>query len=180
MSRLFGPIAQLGLVVRDFDAAIVHWTNVQGVGPFFHFREVTVEDYRYRGRPGPAPVVSIAFGYSGDLQVEIIHQHNAVPSCYTDFLASGREGVHHVSSFLDRQGFEQAHARMRKAGSPELHAGSIGGIRFAYFDTDVAVGVCVCEISESGEPAVRAVFDQFRLASQDWQGSKPLRPVPGF
>lgn len=178
MSRLFGAAAQVGLVVRDFDAAIAHWTQVHGVGPFFHFREVTVNDYRYRGQPGPAPVVSIAFGYSGDLQVEIIHQHNAAPSCYTEFLDSGREGIHHLSSFLDTAGFEAAHAAMLGHGNAELHAGSIGGIRFAYFDTDTRAGACVCEISESGQDAVKQLFAGFRQAARDWDGSDPLRPMP--
>lgn len=180
MSRLFGATAQLGLVVEDFDAAIAHWTGVHGVGPFFHFRNVAVDDYRYRGQPGPAPVVSIAFGYSGDVQVEIIAQHNDAPSCYREFLDSGRQGIHHVSSFLDTTGFDAAHAAMLANGNAELHAGAIGGIRFAYFDTDTAPGACVCEISESGQAEVKALFDSFREAAREWDGSEPLRPMPGM
>ena len=180
MSRLFGDARQVGLVVEDFDAAIDHWTQVHGVGPFFHFREVTVEDYRYRGQPGPAPVVSIAFGYSGDLQVEIIHQHNDAPSCYRDFLDSGRQGMHHLSSFLDTAGFDACHAAMLAHGNNELHAGTIGGIRFAYFDTDTRPGACVCEISESDGEAVRPLFAAFRDAARGWDGSDPLRPIPGL
>mgnify|MGYP002733860179 CR=1 FL=1 len=179
MSRLFGATAQLGLVVRDFDAAIAHWSQVHGVGPFFHFRQVEVADYRYRGQSGPAPVVSIAFGYSGDLQVEIICQHNDAPSCYTEFLDSGREGIHHISAFHDSAGFDAAHAAISASGSAPLHEGSIGGIRFAYFDTDTQPAACVCEISESGIPAIAELFAGFRQAAYDWDGSEPLRPMPG-
>ena len=33
MSRLFGPLWQMGLVVRDIDRAMQHWIEVCGVGP---------------------------------------------------------------------------------------------------------------------------------------------------
>ncbi len=35
MSRLFGDVRQNGYVVRDLEAAMKHWTQVLGVGPFF-------------------------------------------------------------------------------------------------------------------------------------------------
>ena len=51
MSRLFGEIRQNGYVVHDIEAALRHWTGVLGVGPFFHFERVPIDDFRYRGEP---------------------------------------------------------------------------------------------------------------------------------
>ena len=35
MSRIFGPIRQLGYVVQDIESAMRHWVEVEGVGPWF-------------------------------------------------------------------------------------------------------------------------------------------------
>ena len=177
MSRIFGPTRQLGLVVRDFDQTLRQWTEIQGIGPFYFFREMPVSDYRYQGRDAEPPIVSIAFGYSGDLQIEIIHQHNSAPSCYLDFLASGREGLHHISGFADRPGFDDVYARAREAGLSAVHEGAIGDVRFAYFDTERAAGGITCEISESDMAEPRALFDRMRQAAFEWDGTDPLRPL---
>ena len=34
MSRLFGACRQIGIVVRDIESAMQHWTEVCGVGPW--------------------------------------------------------------------------------------------------------------------------------------------------
>ena len=36
MSRLFGPMRQVGIVVRDIEKAMRHWVEVCGVGPWFY------------------------------------------------------------------------------------------------------------------------------------------------
>src|SRR3954469_6497065 len=36
MSRLFGPLRQMGYVVPDVEAAMRHWIEVCGVGPWFY------------------------------------------------------------------------------------------------------------------------------------------------
>jgi len=92
MSRLFGEIRQNGYVVRDVEAAMKHWTEVLGVGPFFYFERVPIEGFRYRGEPSPLEA-SIALANSGPLQIELIEQRNDAPSMYRDFLAAGREGL---------------------------------------------------------------------------------------
>ena len=43
MSRIFGRPCQNGYVVRDIEAALKHWTEVLGIGPFFYFERVPVE-----------------------------------------------------------------------------------------------------------------------------------------
>src|SRR5215218_6395954 len=82
------------------EAAMKSWGQL-GVGPFLVLRNFEFQNYRYRGKPAPAPIVSLAFGQSGSLQVEIIEQHNDAPSAYTEFLATGQKGCQHVAEWFD-------------------------------------------------------------------------------
>ena len=61
--------------------------------------------------------MSIALANSGDIQVEMIQQHDDQPTAWRDFLASGREGFQHVSSWLTRAEYDAAMARMLAAGT---------------------------------------------------------------
>lgn len=121
MTRLAGPVRQIGLVVTDIDAAITHYTDILGIGPFCLFRELRFDDdYFYMGQRAKAPVVSIAVGHSYGTQVEIIQQHNDAPSVYADFVAAGGNGFQHLSSwFSDPDEYEAARQRLiRKRPGP--------------------------------------------------------------
>ena len=43
MSRIFGSVAQNGYVVRDIKAAMHHWVEVMGVGPWFYIDAVKTD-----------------------------------------------------------------------------------------------------------------------------------------
>ena len=96
MSRIFGAITQNGYVVRDIEAAMRHWIDVLGVGPWFYVARAPIEDFQYRGAPSPVEV-SIALANSGALQIELIQQRNDAPSMYRDFLQAGNERLQHVA-----------------------------------------------------------------------------------
>ncbi|MEJ0043875.1 MAG: VOC family protein [Rhizomicrobium sp.] len=93
---MFGKVCQNGYVVRDIEAAMRHWTEVLGVGPFYYIERVKMDWFRYRGAPSDAEI-SIALANTGDLQIELIQPRNDAPSMYRDFLAGGREGLQHMS-----------------------------------------------------------------------------------
>ena len=99
MSHRFGPITQNGYVVPDLDAAMKHWVDVLGVGPWFDMGVPDFEDMTYRGKPTD-PKVRIALANSGDLQIELIEPLDKEPSCYREFLDAtrGKGGLQHVSS----------------------------------------------------------------------------------
>src|SRR4051812_419224 len=134
MSRIFGAVCQNGYVVRDIRAAMDHWVNVMGVGPWYYIDRVKTDYFRHRGKD-PAREMSVAPANSGDLQIELIQQRNDAPSMYKEFLDSGREGLQHMSYWTrDYQGlYDRALSLGYKVG----HEGQIGGEqgRFAYFDT---------------------------------------------
>src|SRR5205823_7938694 len=50
MSRLFGPMRQVGIVVRDIDKAMRQWVEVCGIGPWFYAEQLPLTEFRYKGR----------------------------------------------------------------------------------------------------------------------------------
>ena len=67
MSRLFGPMRQVGIVVRDIEKAMRHWVEVCGVGPWFYAEQLPMDEFRYKGRSYDLKV-SIALANSGDVR----------------------------------------------------------------------------------------------------------------
>src|SRR5437588_283081 len=98
MSRLFGPMRQIGIVVRDIEKAMRHWVEVCGIGPWFYAEQLPLTEFRYKGRVYDIKM-SVALANSGDVQLELIQQRCDSPSLYRDFLAAGHEGMQHWSSW---------------------------------------------------------------------------------
>jgi catechol 2,3-dioxygenase-like lactoylglutathione lyase family enzyme len=173
MSRLFGEIRQNGYVVRDIEAALRHWTERLGVGPFFYFERVGIEDFRYRGEPSPLDV-SIALANSGSLQIELIQPRNDAPSMYRDFLAAGCEGLQHVAFWTDA--FDAELERSELGGYRVGQSGQIGeNGRFVYFETEAHPG-SVIELSEISGPKGR-FFRHIAECANGWDGRDPIRPM---
>jgi catechol 2,3-dioxygenase-like lactoylglutathione lyase family enzyme len=172
MSRIFGDIRQNGYVVRDIEAAMKHWTETLGVGPFFYIPELRVDSFFYRGEPSSPPRISIALANSGDLQIELIQQHDDAPSMYRDFLRAGREGLQHVSSWVED--IDALIERAEAAGHRIAQSGAIAtGVRFVYFDTELHPGT-VFEVSNlAGRFA--ALPQMIADAARGWDGSDPIR-----
>ena len=100
MSHIFGKIIQTAYVVRDIEAAMRHWTGLMGVGPWFYREKAPLETFTYGGRPSGLEM-SIALGYDGDMQFELIQQRNDAPSVYRDFLETFGEGQQHLGFRVD-------------------------------------------------------------------------------
>src|SRR5262245_16910307 len=111
MSRLFGELRQVGIVVRDIEAAMKHWIEVCGVGPWVYIDKL---EFSYRGTRYDGIHISIALANSGDVQLELIQQRCATPSMYRGFLAAGREGMQHWSSWPEN--YEEIYQRALASG----------------------------------------------------------------
>jgi hypothetical protein len=173
VSRIFGEPRQNGYVVRDIEAAMKHWSEVLGVGPWFYFERVPMADFRYRGEPSPLEV-SIALANSGALQMELIQQRNQAPSMYRDFLDAGREGLQHLAYWTER--FDEDLARLRALGHEVGQSGHIGeNGRFVYLLTEAHPGT-VIELSEISGPKGR-FFAHIAAAARDWDGREPVRRI---
>jgi hypothetical protein len=175
MSVRFGPLRQLGYVVHDVESAMAGWL-AQGVGPWFLVERVEMDWFRYRGADSPPPATSIALANSGDVQLELIQQHDDAPSMYKEFLDAGREGLQHVAYWSDD--YQALYDDVLAGGDVIGHEGCIGGERgrFAYLDTEHHPGT-VIEISDTSGSKGR-FFGHIRKAAASWDGvTDPIRRV---
>ena len=174
MSRYVGPILQNGYVVRDWRRAAEHWSSVLGVGPFFVMEHIEFAACTYRGVSASIDM-SVAIAYSGDLQIELVEQHNDAPSIYRDFLTAHGEGLQHVGTLvpdldavLDARHWRE---RIVQAGSTTV------GQRFAYVDVGIHEGGMLELIEVT--PEASAAFAYMKQAAANWNGDRPIRlPKP--
>lgn len=176
LSRIFGDSRQVGIVVKDIDEGMNAATERLGVGPFFVIRTVEPTWFKYRGQDSRPPLLSLAFAFSGPLQLEIVQQHDDAPSAYREFLDRGRQGPQHLSSWATSSlEYEAACASARSKGAEAVHEGQIGSGRFTYFDTvEPTLGLCF-EIAETMIPALVPLWERAAEASARWDGSEPVR-----
>lgn len=167
------PVFQVAYVVPDLAAAAHAWAATVGAGPFYVAAHHRADSFTYRGATVEADV-SYAFGYSGDLQIQLIEQHDDLPSIYRELYPEvpTRGGFHHVAHLVAEYAGERQ--RLLDQGfeiACELHANDIVA---CYFDTRDATGAFT-EL-HSRTPRIVATFDRWRDAHRTWDGvSEPLR-----
>lgn len=169
----FGPIVQNAYVVRDLEAAAHHWSHTVGVGPFYVLEHVAYDPAYFRGQPLDLDM-SVAIAQWGDIQVELIQQHDATPSIYTEFSARHGEGLQHIGVLTDNLN-EHVQRLASKGIEPVQWGTTTKGMRFAYMATDAHPGGMVELIENS--PAVDAFFAKIRRAASTWDGTRPLRKL---
>lgn len=167
-----GPIMQLAYLPSDFDAAVRHWTETVGAGPFFLLENIKLGDMKYLGEPTEA-VFSVAIGYWGDLQIELIRPENDAPSIYSGPYAV-RDQLHHICIVVDD--IATAYAAAEAAGAKVLVEGKVGADgAVIYVDAGGGPGNVIeyVRLMHGGE----GLFAMFRDAARDWDGSNPLRTL---
>ena len=167
-----GDVMQLAFVPADFDAAVKHWTEVMGAGPFFLLPNMSLPGGRYRGEASD-PVFTMALGYWGEMQIELIRPENDAASIYRSEYAVG-EGLHHVCVLVDS--IAEARARCEAVGAEiifEAPVGDSGGVIYA--DPGTGPGNLV-ELLEP-QAGTKELFAMMRDAARDWDGSEPLRSL---
>jgi hypothetical protein len=132
---------QVGIVVRDIEAAMRHWIDVCGVGPWFYVDRLPVKDFTYGGKRYDDVHISIALANSGDVQLELIQQRCDTPSMYRDFLASGHEGMQHWSSWP--QDYDRIYAHALANGYTVGQEGDSERGRFVYFRNEGHPGTVI-------------------------------------
>ena len=165
-----GPIRQVGYVVRDLQTAIDDAVAL-GIGPWFTMFDLPQEGMTYRGAPC-APVLSLAFANSGDLQLEIIQQVDDSPSIYREFLDAGNHGFNQLAWWVDD--FAAFEARAGAAGWQAVYGGDAAGSRFEYYETGGGLASIV-EVMELND-ATRWMATTVRDAANAWDPSDPGQP----
>lgn len=167
-----GEVMQLAFVPEDFDAAVKHWTEVMGVGPFFLIEGIHLDGMKYRGEPTEA-VFDLALAYWGDMQIELIRPRDSHPSIYSGEYADVGGGLHHVCVLVDD--IAEARKVCAAQGAEVVIEGKFGASEVIYVDPGSGPGglVEILQQDKSG-PDLFAIIKQ---AGEDWDGSEPLRSL---
>jgi len=163
-------VFQAAWVVADLEAAMRHWIENCGVGPFFVMENLQIEKMRYRGQPHEINF-SVALAQAGPTQIELIFQHDDLPSVYRDAIAMGQTGFHHVGVWA--HDFDRELKAYVEQGFAVAFEGRSSGMRFAYVDTRRTLGSMVEILEENA--AVRARFRDIADVAANWDGRDPIR-----
>lgn len=169
------PIMQIAYVPEDFDKALEFWTRTMGVGPFCHMEHVEVPLIKYRGVPAQIDF-SIALAYWGDIQIELVQQHNDAPSIYSEWRTADMHGMHHICQLVDD--IEVAKEACLRAGGDVVQELKLEGGAAIYVDMGGGPGA-ILEIIQA-PTALSEMFARVKAASKVWDGSAPLRPSSAF
>ncbi len=166
-----GQIMQISYVPDDYDAALDYWTQKMGAGPFFHTEKVELENVKFRGEPSDIQF-SMAIGYWGDIQIELIRPNNDAPSMFKEWRATGLQGVQHLCIVVD----DLAHARQMNIdlGGTILQEVSLpGGVGGAFYADQGGGPGTIVEYLQIPEAGLQG-FAAMRQAHLDWDGSNPV------
>jgi hypothetical protein len=168
------PLFQQAYLVADVHRSVHDWHRLFGAGPFVITPHHRTDRFDYRGTEHEADV-SYAFGYLGDMMIQLIEQHDETPSIYRDMFAPGTYGFHHVAYLV--HDFDAEFARLSDMGfecATRLYA---DGVDAAYFDTRSVTG-CFTEI-HGDPPRILEAFAQWRRAHELAKpGDSPLLVRP--
>lgn len=170
MSSIFGNVRQIGFISRDIDRSMRHFVENWGIGPWFVMRNVK-SAMLYEGAAVELDM-SIAMANCGDLQFEVVAQHNDARSTYTDALARTPDlHIQHVAVWVDDvTGTEQAaHAK----GWRSVFETVSGPGRSVFVTHPNEPQVCI-EISDRA-PFKDGVRSAIRRIAATWDGSDPIR-----
>jgi hypothetical protein len=168
--KALGDVIQLAYFPTNFDAAMKYWIETIGVGPFFVLNDVRLIDMKYKGQPTDAPF-TMAIGYWGDIQIELIKSDSAAPSLYAGEYAV-RDRLHHVCVFVDS--IAEARRACAEAGAEVIVEGKVGEDgEVIYVDPGQGPGFVIEYLQPmSGS---EGLFQMMKDAARDWDGSDPVR-----
>jgi hypothetical protein len=166
-----GPIVQLAFVPSDWEGTLAYWTQTMGVGPFFLFENIALDDMRYRGQPSDARF-TVAIAYWGDVQIELVRAENDGPAHYNGPYGV-KDQLHHTLILVDDWG--TALSAMAEADVEVIVSGTFGGGNVVYVDPGSGPGGLV-EMMEAGQ-GVTDLFAMMKAAAVDWDGSDPVRTL---
>ena len=118
----------------------------------------------YRGTPTPLDI-SAAFVQSGEMQVELLCQHNPEPSAFHDMFRFPEEGLHHVAVFSeDYPRVIRSYQDQGYAIASEIVAQ--GGMGAAFIDTRELMGhmLEVYRVTDQ----LRAFYRLVASAARNW------------
>jgi catechol 2,3-dioxygenase-like lactoylglutathione lyase family enzyme len=138
------PIDQVGYVVRDLPATLARYEHL--FGPFQRM-ESKLTGVTYRGRPCDVHL-ELAFGSTGNLEIEFIAVLGG-ESPHSEFLAAGREGIHHIRYRVPD--CDATLAALRGEGFAPIWQHDMGFAKWAYLEHESRDGVLIELLQMEGE-----------------------------
>lgn len=140
---VFTETMQLGIVVRDLDAAIRRYVDDYGIGPWqvHQFKREEIKEWFENGQPAE-PSTRFATAMVGHVQWELIQPLDD-KSIFAQFLAEKGEGVHHIAVAVTNYD-ETLEAEAKRGNELVLNcelSGKFSGIKVAYLGTQHTLGV---------------------------------------
>lgn len=136
-------VDQLGFVFRDIEKQGKIIENLFTI-PKFTYLPPFANNVRYRGKD-VVSTTKLGFSRNFNTQIEII-QHIEGENIYKEFLDEGKEGLHHVSLFVEN--LQSYLDKFQKFGCEVIFSGKIGKQNWAYLDTEKDVGLLI-ELQET-------------------------------
>jgi catechol 2,3-dioxygenase-like lactoylglutathione lyase family enzyme len=130
------PIDQVGYVVRDLEATLARYEPL--FGPFTRM-DSALTGPLYRGVPTDVHL-RLAFGSAGSVEIEFIEVVSGA-SPHSEFLATGREGIHHVRYRVPD--CDASIAALRGEGFEPIWYHDMGFAKFAYLEHATRDGVLI-------------------------------------
>ena len=130
------PIDQVGYVVRDLPATLARYEHL--FGPFQRM-ESKLTGVTYRGRPCDVHL-ELAFGTDGNIEMEFIAVLGG-ESPHSEFLAAGREGIHHIRYRV--HDCDATLAALRGEGFAPIWQHDMGFAKWAYLEHQSRDGVLI-------------------------------------
>ena len=124
------PIDQIGFVVKNLEQSMAKYEPL--FGPF-RTMDGSVDAADFRGASKDVKL-ELAFGRSGDLEIELIEWQGG-ESPHSEFIQAGNEGLHHVRVRVDD--CDACVGKAESIGFRRIWYKALGDdIRFAYMERD--------------------------------------------
>jgi hypothetical protein len=167
----FGKVIQYAYTVEDIERSMREYTERLGVGPWFKIGPFKAPEGRYRGQPSELNM-TIAIGFAGHVQFELIQQNNDVPSIFKELIAKRGYGFHHWA--VPVHNLEAGIEKYKGLGYEVAFTDrSPRGVRLAFVDTTAHLPGFV-ELIEMTD-FLETKYTEMYHASVGWDGSDPIR-----
>jgi catechol 2,3-dioxygenase-like lactoylglutathione lyase family enzyme len=108
-----GPLAQVGVVVREIDKVVEFYSSTFGIGPW------EIRDGESEAKVGGQTYVyktRVAFAQLGPVTLELFEVREGRSPVHAQFLDKDREGVHHLGFYFSREEKEKVIADLAEKG----------------------------------------------------------------
>jgi methylmalonyl-CoA/ethylmalonyl-CoA epimerase len=135
-----GDVEEICIVTQDLERTATGLMRL-GIGPWklLEINPGNTTEQTYRGKPA-AFAIRVGFAHVGRVVFELMQPVHG-PSIFAEHLATKGEGLHHISFSLNGLPWAERVAAFRARGFEVAQSGTwLGGVRFAFFDTEQATG----------------------------------------